>query len=268
MAGLEHIAGDEAPEPVTAVGEAAFRVDLDGFEGPLDLLLELARRQKVDLAKISILALAEQYLGFIEAARGLRLELAADYLVMAAWLAYLKSQLLLPARPRGEEPDAASLALELAQRLRQLDSIRQVAVQLGQRPRLGREFFLRGQEQPEIAAPLADSTASLYDLLSAYAALRQKNTKTRVTMLERQVWSIAKARAVLESIVARAPDWSPLDEALQSFCVSAPLRRTVRASTFAVSLEMVREGALGLRQEYAFAPLYLRASPKLKAGKP
>lgn len=268
MAGMERIAGDDAPEPVTAVGEAGFRVDLDGFEGPLDLLLELARRQKVDLAKISILALAEQYLGFIETARGMRLELAADYLVMAAWLAYLKSQLLLPARPRGDEPDAATLARELAQRLRQLDAIRRVALQLGQRPRLGREFFLRGQEKPEIAVPMADTTASLYDLLSAYAALRQKNTKSRVKMVERQVWSIAQARTVLEGIVARATDWRRLDEALQSYCLTAPLRRTVRASTFAVSLEMVREGALGLRQEQAFAPIYLRAAPKLKVREP
>ncbi len=255
-------------EPVTAVGEAAFRVDLDGFEGPLDLLLELARRQKVDLAKISILALAEQYLGFIEAARGLRLELAADYLVMAAWMAYLKSRLLLPAPPRGDEPDAAMLARELAQRLRQLDSIRQVAAQLGQRPELGRAFFLRGEVQGAVNLPRAAKTATLYDLLSAYASLRQKSTQSRVTLLERQVWSIAQAREVLEGIVGKAVDWSAFDGFLKDFSLSEPLRRTVKASTFAVSLEMVREGRIGLRQEHAFAPLYLRARPRLTGVEP
>ena len=268
MVDVEQRADDAAHEPVTAQGEAAFRVDVEGFEGPLDLLLELARRQKVDLAKISILALAEQYLGFIEAARGLRLELAADYLVMAAWMAYLKSQLLLPASPRGEEPDAATLARDLALRLRQLDAIRKIAAQLGARPQLGREFFVHPQRPAESGAPTAPMQATLYDLLSVYAALRQKTAKTNVVLQERHVWSIAKARAVLEDIAARALDWSVFDDFLVAFCQSAPLTRTVRASTFAVSLEMVREGRLGLRQAHAFAPIYLRAVPAPAALEP
>ena len=151
----------------SAPGEENFRVDLDGFEGPLDLLLELARRQKVDLSRISILALAEQYIEFIEAARRVRLELAADYLVMAAWLAYLKSRLLLPAPPKSEEPDAAELAASLARRLRRLQAIRAAAARLSERPQLDRDLFLRGD--PEgldiVNAPLYQ--ASLFDLLSA-----------------------------------------------------------------------------------------------------
>ena len=157
--------GDELFD--SARGEENFRVDLDGFEGPLDLLLELARRQKVDLSRISILALAEQYIEFIEAARRVRLELAADYLVMAAWLAYLKSRLLLPAPPKSEEPDAAELAASLARHLRRLQAIRAAAARLSERPQLDRDLFLRGD--PEgldiVNAPLYQ--ASLFDLLSA-----------------------------------------------------------------------------------------------------
>ncbi len=261
MADVGHIADDAVREPVTATGETAFRVDLDGFEGPLDLLLELARRQKVDLAKISILALAEQYLGFIAAAHGLRLELAADYLVMAAWMAYLKSQLLLPSAPRGEEPDAAALALDLALRLRQLDAIRKVAAHLGARPQLGRDFFVRSKTATQNEEPGAPRQATLYDLLSVYAALRQKSAKSSVVLQARQVWSIARARAALEHIAAQTLDWSVLDDCLRAYGNAAPVSRTMRASTFAVSLEMVREGRIGLRQTHAFAPIYLRASP-------
>src|SRR5215210_2255603 len=148
-----------------AASEPTLHVDVDGFEGPLDLLLELARRQKVDLHRISILALAEQYLGFIEAARTMRLELAADYLVMAAWVAYLKSRLLLPEPPKGEEPSAADLATALALRLQRLEAIRAAARHLSDRDQLGRDVFARGAPEPlEIARPRWE--ASLYDLLT------------------------------------------------------------------------------------------------------
>ena len=163
-----------------ATGDPAFTVDLDGFEGPLDLLLELARRQKVDLARISVLALAEQYLRFIEAARKLRLELAADYLVMAAWLAFLKSRLLLPAPPRAAEPDASDLAEALARRLRNLEAIRKAAELLINRPRLGRDFFARGAPEPVAIARRSVYEANLYDLLSAYARQAQKHARARV----------------------------------------------------------------------------------------
>ena len=241
-----------------AESEPAFFVDLDGFEGPLDLLLELARRQKVDLHRISVLALAEQYLEFIEAVRRVRLELAADYLVMAAWLAYLKSRLLLPEPPKGEDADAADLANALALRLRRLEAIRAAAGQLVNRPRLGRDMFARGQ--PEGVQTIASTQwqASLYDLLSAYASQRQKRALSHVTVRQRVVWSLTEAREALERIVGRALDWTVLDDYLFEYCATPEMARTVRASAFSASLEMVREGELDLRQERPFAPLWIR----------
>jgi len=242
----------------SAPGEADFRVDLDGFEGPLDLLLELARRQKVDLSRISILALAEQYLEFIEAARRVRLELAADYLVMAAWLAYLKSRLLLPAPPKSEEPDAAELAANLARRLRRLQAIRAAATRLFERPQLDRDLFLRGA--PEglelVNAPLFK--ASIYDLLAAYARQRQKQALSHVSVKTRQVWSLAEARDVLERLIGMTVEWTALDEHLLTWGATPEQTRTMRASTFSASLEMVREGLIDLRQDRAFAPLWVR----------
>jgi segregation and condensation protein A len=248
--------GGDSFEPASS--EVDFRVDLDGYEGPLDLLLELARRQKVDLSRISILALAEQYLEFIEAARRVRLELAADYLVMAAWLAYLKSRLLLPAPPKGEEPNPSELAASLAQRLRRLQAIRAAAVLLMERPQLDRDLFPRGA--PEgldiVNAPLYH--ASLFDLLSAYARQRQKQVLSRVSVKTRQVWSLAEAREALERLVGMSVEWSALDDYLLSWGASPAQTRTMRASTFSASLEMVREGLIDLRQDSAFAPLWVR----------
>jgi segregation and condensation protein A len=248
-----------------AEGEADFRVDVDGYEGPLDLLLELARRQKVDLSRISVLALAEQYLEFIEAARRVRLELAADYLVMAAWLAYLKSRLLLPAPPKAEEPDPRELAASLARRLKRLQAIRAAAERLTERPRLGRDLFLRGA--PEgldiVNAPLY--RASLFDLLSAYAIQRQKQALSHVSFKTRQVWSLAEAREALERIVGMAVEWTTLDDYLIAWVATPAQARTVRASTFSASLEMVKEGLIDLRQDRAFAPLWLRRRQALAA---
>jgi segregation and condensation protein A len=245
--------------------EADFRVDVDGFEGPLDLLLELARRQKVDLSRISVLALAEQYLAFIEAARRVRLELAADYLVMAAWLAYLKSRLLLPAPPKAEEPDPRELAASLARRLARLQAIRAAAERLGDRPRLERDLFLRGD--PEglelVNAPLYQ--ASLFDLLTAYARQRQKQALSHVSLRTRQVWSLAEAREALERLAGMALEWTALDSFLIDWAVSPAQVRTARASTFSASLEMVREGLIDLRQDRAFAPLMLRRRQALAA---
>src|ERR687890_1051943 len=169
----ERLAFDDVDRVERAEGEPGLRVDVDGFEGPLDLLLELARRQKVDLHRISILALAEQYLVFIEEARRMRLELAADYLVMAAWLAYLKSRLLLPEPPKGEEPSADDLATALAFRLRRLEAIREPARRMGEREWLGRDVFARGEPEPVVINRDARYEASLYDLLKAYARQRQ-----------------------------------------------------------------------------------------------
>lgn len=242
-----------------ADAEPAFLVDVDGFEGPLDLLLELARRQKVDLAKISVLALAEQYLEFVEEARRVRLELAADYLVMAAWLAYLKSRLLLPEAPKGEEPPAAELAAALAARLRRLEAIRAAAEKLVNRPRVGRDVALRGAPEGVSITRHSKFEASLYDLLSAYAQQRQKHALSRVTLKHRVVWSLAEARAAIERLAGHAVEWTVMDDILIEYFVTPELRRTVRASTFSASLELVREGRIELRQDRAFAPIWVRA---------
>ncbi|MBN9062261.1 MAG: segregation/condensation protein A [Rhizobiales bacterium 65-9] len=241
--------------------EPALIVDVDGFEGPLDVLLELARRQKVDIAKISILALAEQYLTFIEQARRMRLELAADYLVMASWLAYLKSRLLLPEKPGAEEPSAADLAADLAAKLRRLEAMRLAAKRLAERDQLGVHVFARGMPQSVVVQKTTEWQASVYDLLSAYARQRQKTALTSVSMKKRFVWSLVEAREALEKVVGRALDWTPLDAYLIEYLVEPSMRTTVTASAFVATLEMVREGMLDLRQDRAFAPLLVRARP-------
>ncbi len=241
-----------------ASDEPALIVDVEGFEGPLDLLLILARQQKVDLAKISILALANQYLAFIEAARKLRMELAADYLVMAAWLAYLKSRLLLPDTGETLGPSAEDLANSLAFRLKRLEAFRAAAEQLVTRPQLNREVFARGAPEPIVHVKRPEWTATLYDLLSAYAAQRQKHALARVRLEPRTVWSLAEARSAIERLIGAAADWSRLDEFLIAYVVEPSLRATAFASSFAATLEMVREGTLEVHQHSAFAPLYLR----------
>jgi segregation and condensation protein A len=257
----------EAFEAERATGEPAFKVDLDGFEGPLDLLLELARRQKVDLAKISILELANQYLAFIEAARRVRLELAADYLVMAAWLAFLKSRLLLPEPPKAEAMEAAGMAEELARRLRILEDIRRAAQAMMERPQLGRDFFLRGTPEGVVDRPKVVYEASLYDLLSSYARQAQKRARSHVRMKPREVWSLADARDALTRMIGDIGDWTALDGWILEICVDPKLRRSARASSFSASLEMVREGLIELRQEAAFAPLYIRPVRPEPSGK-
>jgi segregation and condensation protein A len=238
--------------------EPSFLVDVDGFEGPLDLLLELARRQKVDLSKISILALADQYLIFIEEARKVRLELAADYLVMAAWLAYLKSRLLLPEEPKGEEPLAADLAAALAIRLRRLEAIRAAAEKLVNRPQIGRDTFLRGAPEGISIERHSHYNATMFDLLSAYARQRQTRALSHVTVKHRVGWSIPDARAALERLAGVALEWTVLDGFLIEYCVSPEMRRSVRATSFSASLEMVREGVIDMRQDGVFAPLWVR----------
>ncbi len=239
--------------------EQAFLVDVDGFEGPLDLLLELARRQKVDLAKISVLALAEQYLAFIDEARKVRLELAADYLVMAAWLAYLKSRLLLPEPPKADEPAAADLAAALAARRRRRGALRPAAEPRVTRARSGRALGLRGGAEGIETVATPQWNASIYDLLSAYARQRQKQALSRVTLRQRAVWSLAEAREALERLSGMAQEWTVLDDYLLQYCVSPEIARTVRASSFSASLELVREGRLDLRQDRAFAPIWVRS---------
>lgn len=234
-------------------------VDVEGFEGPLDLLLALARTQKVDLAKISVLALAQQYLDFISEARRLRLEIAADYLVMAAWLAFLKSKLLLPAEPSDEgEPSGAELAALLAFRLERLHAMREVSAQLMTRKRLGRDVFARGLPEPIRITSQRVYDANVYDLLKAYSQQRQRTAVTSLRMKPRTVWSLKEARGELERLLGMNLDWAPLDLLIAEFLVEPELRKTALASSFTATLEMTREGALEIRQSKSFAPLLVR----------
>jgi segregation and condensation protein A len=250
---------DDLPREDRALSDPTLVVDVDGFEGPLDLLLELARRQKVDLSRISILALAEQYLAFVEEARKLRLELAADYLVMAAWLAYLKSRLLLPEAPKGEEPPAAELAAALAFRLQRLDAMRAAAAQLQERALLGRDVFARGMPEGVRSHNHGRFEATLHDLLSAYAQQRQRAMVGQVRLAQRNVWTLAEARELLEALIGQDADWLSLDEFLVDYLAEPSTRATVRASSFSASLELVKEGKLDLRQATPFAPIYLKS---------
>ena len=234
-------------------------VDVEGFEGPLDLLLALARTQKVDLAKISVLALAQQYLDFISEARRLRLEIAADYLVMAAWLAFLKSKLLLPAEPSEEgEPTGAELAAVLAFRLKRLHAMREVSAQLMTRKRLGRDVFGRGDPEPIRISRQSVYDANVYDLLKAYSQQRQRTAVLSMQLKPRTVWSLNEAREELERLLGMNVDWAPLDQLIAEFLVEPELRKTALASSFTATLEMTREGALEIRQAKSFAPLFVR----------
>ncbi|HEY7301624.1 MAG TPA: ScpA family protein [Xanthobacteraceae bacterium] len=244
--------------PEATAAEPALVVDVEGFEGPLDLLLMMARQQKVDLAKISILALADQYLAFIEQARQLRLELAADYLVMAAWLAYLKSRLLLPEAPESEGQSAEDLANALALRLRRLEAIRGLAEKLFARPQLNRDVFGRGEPEPIAHIKRPQWSATIYDLLSAYARQRQHQALSHVRFAKRTVWSLADARAALERLIGQADDWAPIDAYLMKYISDASSASTVLASGFASALELVREGIADVHQQAPFAPIYMR----------
>jgi segregation and condensation protein A len=263
----EDIKADQAPRATDAwehederdPADPQLRVDVGGFEGPLDLLLALARTQKVDITKISVLALAQQYLDFIAEARALRLEIAADYLVMAAWLAFLKSKLLLPAEPSEEgEPSGEELAALLAFRLKRLDAMRDAAARLMTRKRLGRDVFGRGLPEPIRVNRTSVYEANVYDLLKAYSQQRQRNATRTLHMEKRTVWSLKEARDELERLLGMACDWAPLDQLLAEFLVEPEMRRTALASSFTATLEMTREGALELRQSKSFAPLMVR----------
>ena len=248
-----------------AISDTALVVDVGGFEGPLDLLLHLARGQKVDLARISIRALAEQYLEFVRTAQGLRIELAADYLVMAAWLAFLKSKLLFPKSENDGGESGEELAAVLQFRLKRLEAMREAASRLVNRNRLGRDFFARGMPEAVIVDRSSQYSATLYDLLTAYAAQRQKKSVSHVSVGGRFVWSLKEARSLLMRMIGESHDWTALDRFLLAFIPEAE-RATALASSFAASLEMAREGEIEIRQEAAFEPLYLREKPIADAG--
>jgi segregation and condensation protein A len=231
---------------------------LEGFEGPLDLLLELARSQKIDLARISILALVEQYLAVIESARRIRLELAADWLVMAAWLAWLKSRLLLPAGTEAAE-EGEQAADVLAARLRDLQIIRAAAAWLGSRPQLGREVFARGLPEALTETDRSRLALDLPALMRAYlAALRRASGKRRYTPPPLSLWSVQDALQRLAALVGRLPDWTSLERFLPDGLGSPLERRAAFASTLLAGLEMARDGAVRLRQQHEFGPVLVR----------
>ncbi len=233
-------------------------LDLDGFEGPIDVLLALAREHKVDITKISILALANQYLDFVARARELRLEIAADYLVMAAWLAYLKSRLLLPSSGDEDEPTGAELAARLAFQLQRLEAMRDVSGRLMQRAQLGQDFFARGEPDPAAVDTTTVFNATLYDLLSVYGAISQRRESSILYIEPLPLYSIDDAMGRLKSLLGTTPEWT----VLASFLPDAPgdelLMRSAVASTFAASLELARQGKLQISQSGTFAPIYLR----------
>ena len=246
----------EAPE----TGEA-FVVDLDGYEGPIDVLLALARNQKVDLARISILQLAEQYLAFITQARGLRIEIAAEYLVMAAWLAYLKSRLLLPvAEPDDDDgPSGAELAEALTFQLRRLESMQHAGTRLMARPRLGREVFQRGAPEGVEIVKTSVFEVSLFDLLKAYGDNRRRVEGSYLRIEPSSLYNIADAIQRLRGLLGEMTDWRTLMSYLPSdLAGDGLLRRSAVAATFAASLELARTGAIELRQTSSFGPIHVR----------
>jgi segregation and condensation protein A len=245
----------EAPPPPD---DEVMYVDVGGYEGPLDLLLDLARRQKVDLSQISVLALAEQYLGFIETVREKRIEIAADYLVMAAWLAYLKSRLMVPQVASDDEPTGEMMAALLQFRLKRLEAMRRSAMLLMHRPRLGQTVFARGAPEPVTIHRKSLWEASLFDLLKAYATQRERGVPNDYTPIERTVWSLQEARDILNRLIGDNMDWVPLDKYLVEYLSTPEQRVTALASTFASSLELVRQGQVELHQSLAFGPLLVR----------
>ncbi|MGL4490100.1 MAG: segregation and condensation protein A [Rhizobiaceae bacterium] len=245
--------------------DPALNIDVNGFEGPLDLLLHLARNQKVDLARISILALAEQYLLFIQSAQKIRLELAADYLVMAAWLAFLKSKLLIPKTSSDDGESGEELAAVLQFRLKRLEAMRDAAASLVNRNRIGRDVFIRGMPEVVVVEKQNEWSATLYDLLTAYASQRQRKAISHVSIALRTVWSLKHARQILTRLVGEMRDWTALDQYLIAFIPEPSERASALASSFAASLELVREGQLEMRQDGVFQSIYLRSKPNKPA---
>jgi segregation and condensation protein A len=249
------------PDPKAARLEAeALIIDVDGFEGPLDLLLTLSRAQKVDLRRISVLDLAEQYLGFVERARTLRIELAADYLVMAAWLAYLKSRLLLPPDPTAEGPTGEELAAHLAWQLERLAAMRDAAARLMGRDQKGRDFFARGAPEAVALTRKTEFDATLMDLMRAYARVRTRDDFRPYAFDRTDIYPLETALERLLHLLPGATDWTALQAWLPDGWRGAPARkRSAVASTFAASLELAKQGRAELRQSEPFAPLQLRA---------
>ena len=241
------------------VAAEALVVDVDGFEGPLDLLLTLSRTQKVDLRRISILELAVQYLGFVEEAKRLRIELAADYLVMAAWLAFLKSRLLLPADPNDEGPTGEEMAAHLAFQLERLEAMRRSAAKLMARDQLGRDFFARGQTEDVTRKRTVKYSATVLDLMQAYARIKTRDDFEPLHMKRNAVYTMEQALERMKGLIGHAMEWGDLSQYLpEAWRLDPKKRRSATASTFAAALELVKEGRLEMRQDETFSPIRLR----------
>ncbi|MEO1292611.1 MAG: ScpA family protein [Pseudomonadota bacterium] len=254
-------------EHATAVEGEQLMVAIDGYEGPLDLLLDLARKQKVDLREVSVLELAEQYLAFVAEARKLRLELAADYLVMAAWLAYLKSRLLLPKTERDEGEDAEDQAERLAFQLKRLEAMKKVADQLFNRTLLGRETFARGEPERRRVSTRIEYTATQLDLLRAYARQRTRDTFQPFHLSRGPVVAIDEALSRMRTLIGDALDWASLSSFLPSEWKDEDHARSAIASTFAATLELAKHGRVKIKQDGVFAPIFLmRSDPAEESG--
>src|SRR6202012_1539282 len=251
---------------VIAPGEGELIVNLEGFEGPLDLLLGLARDQKVDLRKISMVALVDQYLAHVAQARRLRLELAADYLVMAAWLAYLKSRLLRPEPPPGEEPSAQEMADALRWQLRRLEAMQEAGVRLMARPQLGKDIFSRGQPEGVVVVRRAIWDVKLYDLLQAYGHQVKPKDADTYQIAPMQFFSVEEAAERLGRMLGIAIDWQSLEAFLPAGLTDPTRRRSAIASTFVPGLQLAKDGQLELRQTERFGPIHLRKRNEPRSG--
>lgn len=234
-------------------------IDIDGWEGPLDLLLALARSQKVDLRQLSILHLVDQYLAYVNQARDLQLEVAADYLVMAAWLAYLKSALLLPRDPQ-VEPSPEELALRLQFRLERLNAMREAGARLVARDRLGRDVFPRGAAEGLRVVRKSRYGAELYDLIAAYGRISARTRPVMHVVAVRPVMTLEDALARVSDLIGLAVDWSTIESFVPGDATGL-YRRSALASSFLAALELAKQGRVELRQQSPFAPLYLKAAP-------
>ncbi|WP_407673352.1 segregation and condensation protein A [Paracoccus caeni] len=261
---LKPVAGDGFDADAVALrrSEESLIIDIEGYEGPLDLLLTLARTQKVDLMKISVLNLAEQYLQFVEQARALRIELAADYLVMAAWLAFLKSRLLLPPDPEAEGPSAEDMAAHLAFQLERLQAMRQSATRLMGRDRLGISRFQRGAPETVARKRRTEWQAGLIDLMRAYARLKTKDEFRPYAFDRQDIFTMEQALDRMRRLIGFAGDWTELSDFLPNgWEADGTRRRSATAATFAASLELARQGKLEIRQSDTFAPISFRMKP-------
>lgn len=243
------------------IASEALLVDVDGFEGPLDVLLTLARTQKVDLRTISVLELAEQYLAFVEEAKKLRIELAADYLVMAAWLAFLKSRLLLPPDPNEEGPSAEELAAHLAFQLERLEAMRRSAAKLMARDQLGRDFFARGAPEFVNHSRKVTYKATILDLMQAYAFIKTKDNFEPLHLARRdKMFTMEQALKRMRTLIGHAVEWGDINQFLPDGWREDPkFRRSATASTFAAALELAKEGKIEIKQSEIFAPLKIRS---------